>query len=51
MDIRMRVNNIGRSVSAKITNFAAPRKGDHPEQLSAEYDALAARLRELKQKL
>ncbi len=27
MDIRMRVNNIGRSVSAKITNFAALRKG------------------------
>ena len=35
-------------VAALAARISAPRKGDRPEQLSAEYDALAAQLREKK---
>ncbi|MBQ3270173.1 MAG: ABC-F family ATP-binding cassette domain-containing protein [Clostridia bacterium] len=35
-------------LAALAGRMAAPRKGDNPEALSAEYDALAAQLREMK---
>ena len=35
-------------LAALAARMAQPRKGDKPEALSAEYDALAERLREMK---
>ena len=49
--LALEVSALQMRMAALAGRMSAPRKGDHPEQLSAEYDALAARLRELKQKL
>lgn len=38
-------------LAALAARLSAPKKGDKPDQLSAEYDALAATLRELKQRM
>jgi len=45
---RLEITALEMRLAALAGRMAAPRKGDKPEQLSAEYDALAAQLREKK---
>ena len=46
--LQLEVSAIEMRLAALAARIAAPRKGDRPERLNAEYDALAARLREMK---
>ena len=45
---RMEISAVEMRMAALAARMSAPRKGDHPEALNAEYDALAGKLRELK---
>ncbi len=46
--IQMEITTLEMRLSALAAKMSAPKKGDHPDQLNAEYSALAARLREIK---
>ena len=45
---QLEITALEMRLAALAGRMAAPRKGDRPEQLSAEYDAMAQRLREMK---
>ncbi|MDO4865286.1 MAG: ATP-binding cassette domain-containing protein [Clostridia bacterium] len=47
-DAKLAATALEMRMAALAGRMAAPRKGDRPEQLSAEYDALARQLRDLK---
>ena len=47
--LNLQITALEMRLAALAGRMAAPGKGDRPERLSAEYDALAGRLRELKQ--
>ena len=50
-DARLAINALEMRLAALAGRMAAPRKGDRPEALAEAYDALAAELRDLKQRL
>ena len=45
---RLEISALEMRMAALAARMAAPKKGDRPEQLAAEYDALAAKVRGLK---
>ena len=45
---QLQVTALEMRLASIAARMSAPRKGDRPEALSAEYDAVAAELRELK---
>ena len=46
--LALKISAVQMRMAALAARMAQPRRGDHPEQLTAEYDALAAELRALK---
>ncbi len=46
---QMEIAALEMRMAALAGRMTAPKKGDRPEKLGAEYDALAAQLRNLKQ--
>ena len=48
--LELEVSALEMRMAALAARISAPKKGDHPDQLSAEYDALAERLREIKRR-
>ena len=46
----LEVSALEMRMAALAARISAPKKGDHPDQLSAEYDALAERLREIRRR-
>ena len=50
-DLRIAVTTLEMRLAALSARMAAPKKGDHPDQLQAEYLDIAAKLREMKQRL
>ncbi len=44
----LQITALEMRLSTLAARLSAPKKGDHPDQLSAQYDALAMQLRELK---
>ena len=50
-DLRIAVTTLEMRLAALSARMAAPKKGDHPDQLQEEYLDIAAKLREMKQRL
>ena len=46
---QLEITALEMRMAALAARMAAPRKGDRPDRLNAEYDALAAQLRQIKQ--
>ena len=44
----LQITALEMRLSTLAARLSAPKKGDHPDQLSAQYDVLAMQLRELK---
>ena len=49
-DLRIAVSTLEMRMAALSARMAAPKKGDRPDQLQAEYMEMAVKLRELKRK-
>ena len=47
---QLEISSLEMRLAALAARLSAPKKGDRPEELNARYEALAAQLRELKQK-
>ena len=47
-DLRLAVSTLEMRMAALSARMAAPKKGDWPDQLQAEYMEMAEKLRELK---
>ena len=47
-DKQLQISALEMRLAALAARMAAPRKGDHPDQLNAEYAGIAERLRQLK---
>ena len=49
--LKLEISELEMRMAALLSRLSAPRKGDHPDQLNAEYDALQEKLKELKSAL
>ena len=49
--LKLEISRLEMRMAALISRMSAPKKGDHPEELSAQYDELAAQLRAMKGRL
>jgi hypothetical protein len=49
-DLRIAVSTLEMRMAALFARMAAPKKGDRPDQLQAEYMEMAYKLRDLKRK-
>ena len=49
--LRLEISRLEMQLAALASRLSAPGKGDRPEKLNAEYEALSARLREKKRRL
>ena len=47
-DRKIEISRLEMQMAALSARLSAPKKGDHPEELQAEYLRLAERVRELK---